>query len=81
MYIFGSDELERDGLTDFVAWGPGKPYLEVQRNSLWDSNYFAVKDINLKLLGFKIFHYSSRTPFPMISFQSEGFKFTQVMLE
>jgi len=57
MYIFGSDQLERESLKDFVAWGARKPYSELQRISLWDSNYSAVKDINLKLLGFKIFHY------------------------
>lgn len=81
MHIFGSDQLERDNLKDFVAWGAGKTYSEVQRISLWDSNYSAVTDINLKLQGFKIFHYSFCTPFAMISFQSDGFKFTQVMLE
>lgn len=81
LYIFGSDQLERDSLKDFGARGTRKPHPEVQRIPLWDSNYLAVKDINLKLVGFKIFHYSSCTPFAMKSFQSDGFKFRQVMLE
>lgn len=46
--IFGSEQLERDSLKDFGAWGTRKPHLEVQRIPLWDSNYLAVKDINLK---------------------------------
>lgn len=79
MCIFGSDRLERESLKDFVAQGAGKTYSEVQRIRLWDSNYSTVMDINLKFLGFKIFHYSFCTPFAMISFQSDGFKFTQVM--
>lgn len=79
--IFGSDQLERDSLKVFGAWGTRKPHPEVQRTRLGDSNYLRVKDINLKLVGFKIFHYSSCTPFAMKSFQSDGLKFRQVMLE
>lgn len=64
-----------------MVWGTRKSYSEVQRIRLWDCNYSAVRGINLKLPGFKIFHYASCIPFAVIPFQSDGFKFTQVMLE
>lgn len=68
-------------LKDSVIWKDGKPYSNVQRPSLWRSNYSAVMDTTLKLQGFKPFHYSFCTLFAKISFQSDGIKFTQVMLK